>query len=178
MKTAIAHFRANVVAYLALFVALGGTSYAAIGIPRGSVGTAQLRNHAVTPVKLATGISGSVRAWAIVAPDGKVIAGGGKPRVLAAIPPDGHYTIEWGVAIPNTCATVANVEKRAALGPTETVPLPGGNGMVSVIAGYVSQIETVGGSDRTGNTTPTTDLFTFDQAGQLAALPFDVAVIC
>jgi hypothetical protein len=178
MKTAIRHLRANVVGYLALFVALGGTSYAAISIPRGSVGTPQLRNHAVTPVKLGNGIAGSVRGWAIVAPDGRVIAGGGKPHVLAAIPPDGHYTIEWGVAIPNTCATVANVEKRGALGPTETVPLPGGNGMVSVIAGYVSQIETVGGSDQTGNTTPTTDLFTFNEAGQLAALPFDVAVIC
>jgi hypothetical protein len=176
MRQLIGHIRGNAIAYLALFVALGGTGYAAIRIPRGSVGTAQLRNRAVTPVKLGKGIAGSVRAWAIVGPTGKVIAGGGKPRVLTALA-DGHYTIDWGVPIPNTCATVATVEKRAALGPTETVTTASG-GMVNVVAGYVSQVETIGGSDRTGGTTPTTDLLTFNQAGQLAALPFDVAVIC
>ena len=39
-------------AYLALFVALGGTSYAAISIPRNSVGNAQLKNGAVTNAKV------------------------------------------------------------------------------------------------------------------------------
>lgn len=43
---------ANLTATLALFVALGGTSYAVTQLPRNSVGTAQLRNGAVTPVKL------------------------------------------------------------------------------------------------------------------------------
>jgi hypothetical protein len=179
MNKLIGHLRANVIAYLALFVALGGTGYAAITIPRGSVGTAQLRNHAITPVKLGKGIAGSVRAWAIVTPTGKVIAGGGKPRVLPDASPDGHYAIEWGVAIPRTCATVATVEKRGALGPTESVPVPPADTeTIPVIAGYVSQAETIGGSARSGNTIPTTDLFTFNQAGQLAPLPFDVAVIC
>jgi hypothetical protein len=130
-------------------------------------------------VKLGKGIAGSVRAWAIVTPTGKVIAGGGKPRVLTnAISPNGQYTIEWGVPIPRVCATVATVEKRAALGPTETVTAPGGSVMFPVVAGYVSQVETVGGSARSGNTTPATDLTTFNQAGQLAPLPFDVALIC
>jgi hypothetical protein len=129
-------------------------------------------------VKLGKGIAGSVRAWAIVTPTGKVIAGGGKPRVLTnAISPDGEYSIEWGVPIPRTCATVATVEQRAALGPTETTG-PGGTGTLPVVAGYASQVETVGGSARSGNTTPSTDLLTFNQAGQLTALPFDVAVIC
>lgn len=44
---------ANVVATLALFVALGGVSYAALSLPAGSVGTAQLRRGAVTTPKLA-----------------------------------------------------------------------------------------------------------------------------
>ncbi|MEP6910056.1 MAG: hypothetical protein ABI896_06440 [Actinomycetota bacterium] len=43
-----------VVACIALAVALGGTSYAAIRLPRNSVGTAQLQNDAVTARKLAT----------------------------------------------------------------------------------------------------------------------------
>jgi hypothetical protein len=40
-------------ALIALFIALGGTSYAAASLPASSVGTAQLRNRAVTPSKLA-----------------------------------------------------------------------------------------------------------------------------
>ena len=37
----VQHIRSNVVAYIALFVALGGTSYAAIKLPANSVGTRQ-----------------------------------------------------------------------------------------------------------------------------------------
>jgi hypothetical protein len=47
------HIRNNAVGYIALFVAPSGTSYAAITIPAGSVGTRQLRNGAVTSGKLA-----------------------------------------------------------------------------------------------------------------------------
>src|SRR3954451_18898481 len=43
---------ATVVAYLALFVALGGTSYAAIKLPANSVGSRQLKNGAVTGAKV------------------------------------------------------------------------------------------------------------------------------
>jgi hypothetical protein len=38
---------ANVTASLALFIALGGTGYAAVTLPRNSVGSAQLRTNAV-----------------------------------------------------------------------------------------------------------------------------------
>jgi hypothetical protein len=38
---------AMVAAFIALAVALGGTSYAAIKLPRSSVGTAQLQKNAV-----------------------------------------------------------------------------------------------------------------------------------
>jgi hypothetical protein len=41
-----------VVALVALFVALSGTSYAAMKLPRNSVGTAQLKNRAVTGKKV------------------------------------------------------------------------------------------------------------------------------
>jgi hypothetical protein len=43
---------ANVVACVALFVALGGGAYAALSLPADSVGTAQLKKGAVTPAKL------------------------------------------------------------------------------------------------------------------------------
>jgi hypothetical protein len=55
-----------VIAALALVIALGGTSYAAITLPPGSVGTKQLKNHAVTPVKLS-----KLQAWHVVGAPGQ-----------------------------------------------------------------------------------------------------------
>jgi hypothetical protein len=52
IRTFLRHARRDVVAYLALFVALGGTSYAAIKLPAGSVGSKQLRKGAVTTSKI------------------------------------------------------------------------------------------------------------------------------
>jgi hypothetical protein len=49
---------ALVISLIALFVALGGTSYAAMTrLPANSVGTAQLKNNAVTGKKLAKSIT-------------------------------------------------------------------------------------------------------------------------
>jgi hypothetical protein len=47
------HVRGNIVGYVALFAALGGTSYAAVSIAPGSVTTKALANGAVTNAKLA-----------------------------------------------------------------------------------------------------------------------------
>ena len=46
----------NVVACIALFVALGGASYAATQLPKNSVGAAQLKKHSVTRSKLASAL--------------------------------------------------------------------------------------------------------------------------
>jgi hypothetical protein len=54
-STLIRHIRSNVIAYLALFVALGGTSYAAIRLPADSVGNRQIKNSAVTSGKVRNG---------------------------------------------------------------------------------------------------------------------------
>ena len=43
---------ANVIASLALFIALGGISWAAVALPKNSVGTTQLKKNAVTGAKL------------------------------------------------------------------------------------------------------------------------------
>jgi hypothetical protein len=53
MPRAVAsHVRCNFVAYLALFVALGGTSYAALSLPRNSVGSRQIRANSITSQKV------------------------------------------------------------------------------------------------------------------------------
>jgi hypothetical protein len=51
----LAYLKRHHIGLLALFIALGGTSYAAAKLPRNSVGTAQLRKGAVTTAKLSHG---------------------------------------------------------------------------------------------------------------------------
>lgn len=53
---------ALIISLIALSVALGGTAYAAVSIPKNSIGTKQLKNKAVTQAKLA---NGSVRSTKI-----------------------------------------------------------------------------------------------------------------
>jgi len=71
----LAYVRQNTIALLALFVALGGTSYAAISLPRNSVGARQIRNHTITPGKLnAAGTGGYVLDWAQIDHVGHVLS--------------------------------------------------------------------------------------------------------
>jgi hypothetical protein len=107
LKT-LTFIRNNAIALLALFVALGGTSYAAFSLPAGSVGTKQLRNGAITPVKLdARTIGGSVRHWAFVNQDGTVI--GGSSGARASLGPGGApFYVTWGDQFLHSCAVLAN----------------------------------------------------------------------
>ncbi|HTT94529.1 MAG TPA: hypothetical protein VMF55_07635, partial [Solirubrobacterales bacterium] len=49
---------ANVVAFAALFIALGGTGYAAFKLPKNSVGSRQIKVGAVTAAKIKQGAIG------------------------------------------------------------------------------------------------------------------------
>lgn len=51
-KSMLGFLSHNTIALIALFVALGGTAYAATALPRNSVGTPQLKNYAVTTAKI------------------------------------------------------------------------------------------------------------------------------
>jgi hypothetical protein len=113
------HIRSNAIGYAALFVSLGGTSYAAIAIPAGSVGTRQLRNGAVTGSKLAkksvsaanlnsSSIAGHVADWAQVRADGHVTTSSPKASVVFSDPTRGLYQVSWHRSIPSRCIAVAN----------------------------------------------------------------------
>ncbi|HEY2437288.1 MAG TPA: hypothetical protein VGH93_08905 [Solirubrobacteraceae bacterium] len=104
MNRIVRHLRGNAVAYLALFVALGGTSYAAFSVPANSVGTNQLRNHSVTPAKLdPKTIGASVRAWAVIQNGTKVLASRPKARVVSWDPTFAAGTVSWGSAVSTSC---------------------------------------------------------------------------
>lgn len=80
-----------VVGLIALFVALGGTSYAAINLPKASVGTAQLKNGAVSAQKVKSNAIGSakVKDGSLLAKDfkaGQLPAGPAGPQGPAGAP--------------------------------------------------------------------------------------------
>jgi hypothetical protein len=119
LNKAIQRIRANAVAYLALFISLGATSYAAVNLPAGSVGTRQLRNGSVTARKIANGsitpakldahtIGGAVRDWAFVNQDGGVLGGSHGAQASAPAQPGQPYHVSWGDKFSHSCAILAN----------------------------------------------------------------------
>lgn len=96
-----AHIRANVVGYVALFIALGGTSYAAIKLPANSVGTRQVKNSAITSAKVRNGTlrpqdfaSGTARRG-VRGPEGPPGPAGG---VAGTLPSGKTLRGRWSVA--------------------------------------------------------------------------------
>ena len=109
MTKAIQYVHANAIAFLALVVALGGTSYAAVNLPAGSVGAKQLKNHSITQVKFdSQSIGAVVRYWAVVDPRGRVIASRPKARIVIWGGHGGGLT--WGRRIPSGCFALATVD--------------------------------------------------------------------
>jgi hypothetical protein len=148
MTRLLAHLRTNAVAYVALFVALGGTSYAAVSVS----------NHSITPVKLNPRyMGGYVRAWASVNADGRIIASAGGVRVLPD--PDvapGHYVVDWRPRPTSRCTAIGSVDLSDGLIPgyvvAETAASPG--------RGEQSAVQT------------------YNPQGQPATLPYDIELLC
>ena len=160
MNKLLRHVRSNAIAYVALFVALGGTGYAALRLPANSVGSRQIKNGAITPVKIDRHlITGSVRAWAEVSSSGRVLAGEGGPTAVARTGADslGQYLVTWKTAPFARCAAVGG-----AAAPGFSALTPG-----SVVA----QIQPPAGSTEV-------QVNVYNTQGQPTALPFWVALLC
>lgn len=148
--------RGNAIALTALFVALGGTSYAVASLPAGSVGVRQIRNGAVTPIKLDRGqIGGTVRAWAYVSADGKLLAGHG---LTAARSSGSDYGLTLRDQHDRGCAATASVAYQVSTAPFAPGSAPAVLSFNPRPAGVVVN--------------------TFNAAGQPARLPFVVEVLC
>ncbi|MGI8413108.1 MAG: hypothetical protein ACR2LV_07395 [Solirubrobacteraceae bacterium] len=108
MKRLSQHLRSNIVAYLALFVALGGTSYAAFSLPAGSVGARQLRDGSVAPMKLDASRTGAfVRAWAVITGNGTVLRA--HPRAHTDHFGGGGGSVSWGLRPRAGCFELATL---------------------------------------------------------------------
>jgi hypothetical protein len=84
----LAYLRRHHVGIIALFIALGGTSYAATQLPANSVGTRQIRPGAVTPAKLSPGLAAQLRKNAP-----KAKAAWRDPKIVAAISAAGQTVL-------------------------------------------------------------------------------------
>jgi hypothetical protein len=76
---------ANVMSTIAVFAALGGGAYAAASLPRNSVGSAQIRDHAITRHDLARGVLAAGSTTGIQGPQGEA----GSPGAAGAPGPAG-----------------------------------------------------------------------------------------
>lgn len=145
MLKTLTFIRGNAIALLALFVALGGTSYAALSLPAGSVGTKQLRNHSITPIKLDPGsIGGYVRFWARVSAGGRLIASSPRAKVLVWYQPPSSFSggqLRWSARAPTNCFAIATVESFPSTGSASAVTVTGRKGFgTQVRIGLSSQL--------------------------------------
>jgi hypothetical protein len=169
---------ANVVATLALFIALGGTGYAAVKLPRNSVGSTQIKSGAVHTPEIAdrtirlgdislgarsslrgqagpagpAGPAGAaaVKHFAVVTAAGQLVRGDAKSGGGAGAV--GNYTV--GFAEP-----VSGCAYSATLGTADGSTAPAGRVTVSDHGGAVG-------------------VQTYDAAGGAADMPFHLIVAC
>ena len=142
---------ANVMATIAVFVALGGTTYAAASLGAGSVGTRQLQNGAVTAVK--------VRRHTLT---GRQIRSSTLGTVPNALSLGGAPASAWQRQVTSSCTSAEAIESIATTGAATCVPvrvtdflsrtnlIPGG----TTEYGPVSGISGAGGSDTVTEISP------------------------
>ena len=183
---------ANVMATVAVFVALGGTSYAVTQLPRNSVGPKQIRSAAVGASELRTGavrsrdvrdrsvalrdiapgarrsLRGQAGATGPQGPPGPTVA-----TLSAAVTPEGRFARSRGTSADATTHSIASgvykidfdrdISACYVLATIATTRGNGTGGEITTEIGPEARSVTV----RTGNSD-----------GTAADLPFHVAVVC
>jgi hypothetical protein len=144
MRPLINMLRRNIVAYVALLVALSGTAVAAVAVPRNSVGNAQLKNGAVTNAK--------VRKHSLTA---SVFTSG----VLKENPaPASGTPLETTVAVSplheTSCTGNACPMEPAGMSSTEVASCPTGD---KALSGGYTLFPTVAADETVSSSTPTSD---------------------
>ena len=159
LTNTILYLRQNALAAIALFVALGGTGYAAAGLPSHGASTPKA-SAAAAPLRA----HGQVVAWAIVDSKGHAVAGNPWPRVQGGS--GGVHAVRWH-GIPTStnrkqyCASLATVDDQFS---SPDVTLSG-------------QPAAVGYADAT-NQGHAVYVATFSPTGLPTPLGFEVALIC
>jgi hypothetical protein len=154
---------ANVVSCLALFVALGGSAYAATQLPKNSVGTKQLKKGAVTPSKLSASakarMTGPKGATGEAGPRGdRGEIGHVGPEGSTGTTGDAPFVIDASGEVPDV-RTTSNV---ALTGTTSWTPAPGQVGLL--VGGFTATLA----GDRPGALC-SADIRVFDNGTEVAS---------
>ena len=178
LRRIVGHLGRNAVAYAALAIALGGTSYAAVSLPANSVGTLQLKANAVISTKVKNGSllrsdfkAGQVprgptgpkgptgpggpaatKLWAVIDATGNLARGLG--TVSTSHAGTGAYNVIFNQDV-NSCAYLAVIG-------------PAGTGTAAGVADVASL---------NGNTKGVY-VETRNSTGALTDLPFHLAILC
>ena len=196
MSELVQHVRRNAVAYVALFVALGGTSYAAIKLPANSVGHSQLRNDAVTSKEVknhsllkvdfkpgqihngARGATGAPGPAGAAGPAGP--AGAPATSLWAVVRADGSLVRGSGVETTNRAGggTYSVTFNRSVVACADLVNLGGWTtgGEVNVPGSGEAEAGVAGNGTAVGD--KTVNVFTRDSSGSPADRGFHLAVVC
>lgn len=152
MSRIATHLRHNLIAYIALFVALGGTSYAAINVGKRAVNPSNLNGRY---------IGGYVRGWVKVSARGRVVASGGGARVVhTSGDGTGAYGVDWSPRPTSSCTSIGSVDF--------TINTNGTPGYL--VSETISKL-------RRGER-EASDVQVYNAQGQPAALPSDLALVC
>jgi hypothetical protein len=145
----LAYLKRHHIALLALFIALGGTSYAAAGLPRNSVGKNQLRKGAVVESKLSHAVRAKLEKKGKTGPPGATGPTGPQgPQGIPGEKGDPGPT-SAGVGGMNTTVTVGGLTTAIGSPTTVTLDRPGNvlvqiQGTLTATCGGVACSRTIG----------------------------------
>jgi hypothetical protein len=181
---------ANVTATIALFIALGGTSYAVTALPRNSVGQKQIRKNAVgaTELRSASVRSSEIKRRSIRLDDVSLSA---RRSLRGQTGPSGSQGPPGPAGVPFTAAVAASGDARSATATNPTTHLVSGHYEVKfnrdMTACYavatISQFSAGTAQPENGEiVTQTTGsgvtVRTRNSSGQPTDLPFHLIVVC
>jgi hypothetical protein len=172
------------VAFAALVIALGGTSYAVVRLPRNSVGSAQLKANAVTTAKLKAGAVTGAK----IAPDtltGAHVNEASLGKVAAAQNADRAATADHATA----AAALDTVVYRSAAGTIAAAPDPSSTSDAAATATCDAGQLATGGGVRVDDLTTTDIIDSYPSSGRTwighvrnddvaSAHTFTVFVVC
>lgn len=133
MPRLLNHVRQNLIGYLALFIALGGTGYAATN------STHQARARIDAAPRSSTKPGGYILAWAHIAAGGQVQGGSAGVKLRGSA--GGAYQVTWRrLRIPGSCGVVVSPGYKGSAGMPRTatavierpVPVHGLSSLVGV----------------------------------------------
>jgi hypothetical protein len=184
---------ANVVSVIALFVALGGTGYAAMTLPRNSVGSTQIKSRAVGSSELKSNAvtSRAIKSRSVEVSDLSVTARAslrGQTGPAGATGPAGPAGVTLRAAVPSGGSVQrGNALSAAHVSGTNEYRVAFDRDVSSCVAtATLATVPTSGGADQpvAGRITVTQDnatsvlVRTFAENGSAAEQPFNVILAC